>query len=299
MIGLLLMFSMGMASASGVTLQEASCIALLESFAVISSDENSDTVFLMDRQTGALTEVALKSSWFSKKIDDMEDSTPWSPNSFVTVMSQSRTKSGKRNAARENIILVTANGRRQVPEVKVMSRVSLRDSLVSHLELHLKDIVVNLEAIDAGKPGEGGINVEGIVKWREKLFLGLRGPSSQVGGAFVISIENPAEVFLNQLPKFAKPIILPAPTGYGVRGMSPYSNGDVLIILGPEGDQIGLPFELISWNPRTGHVRDLSNAEFRKIGRPEALAYDGKGGIYVVQDLEDASTESPLVHIKL
>ena len=103
-----------------------------------------------------------------------------------------------------------------------------------------------------------GLNIEGMVVARGKLFAGLRAPTLDAK-AFVIAI-NVDRLFDRGEPineGDVRVISVPLGIGRGIRDLAPLSDGKVLVLSGPAQDE-RIPFEI--------HVLDTTDQTATLLG---------------------------------
>lgn len=226
------------------------------------------------------------------KLDDIEDlARGESPDVFYAVTSLSRTKGrGKLKKSRSRLarITLTPCGER-IANVEVFphnksNEQSLRDGLLSSLRANIH--VSNPKALDLPPP-DGGVNVEGAVRWGDDLLLGLREPLTKDGDAIVVPLRAVGALFAeSRRLNFGEPLVIPGAGGLGIRSLA--ENGDhLLVLLGPRSGEAERKFRLLHWNPDTGAARNATEWDISRAIRPEGIAVDTKGNLIVVNDLPE------------
>ncbi|MBM4020117.1 MAG: DUF3616 domain-containing protein [Planctomycetes bacterium] len=281
-------------------LVEASAVAVCAggSAAVVAGDEARDRLWGVGTER-LLTRWELPFPPGTPPLDDVEALAPWGEHQLFIMCSQSRTKPHARaKPERGRLALATLSAdARQITAVRVWDGV--REALLAHLAAEAREFIADLGALADGTPLTGGLNVEGLAAWHGQLLVGLRSPAAR-GGALVVPIRNPQELAAGGeavRPEFGKPLLLPAATSEGIRGLT--GDGEtVLALLGPaaEGNQ---PPRILRWNPASGEVRRLSARGLDAIAKPEGIALDAQGRLLVVQDLSPPIKDPVLFRLEL
>ncbi|MFQ5438649.1 MAG: DUF3616 domain-containing protein [Paracoccaceae bacterium] len=146
------------------------------------------------------------------RLGDLEGLARGKDGYFYAVTSHSRTTSGKRHKSRERIVRLRLTG----------DEVSTFD-VYGHL---ITDIIRAYPVLGASvaspyAKGRRGFNIEGLCfdADRERLLIGLRGPVLN-GASVVLVLENPAQVFGGEKPRFADRLIRLGMAGEGIRSLS-------------------------------------------------------------------------------
>jgi hypothetical protein len=115
---------------------------------------------------------------------------------------------------------------------------------------------------DGGPDKAGGANVEGIAVWKDRMYLGFRGPSIN-GNAYALSAPLGA-VFESPLVELdAKDHEIALGDKTGIRDLAAVDNG-LLILTGPvnEPDEkdkdVKVERSIFHWNPETGKLDRLA-----------------------------------------
>jgi hypothetical protein len=128
-------------------------------------------------------------------------------------------------------------------------------------------------ALFKDKPLEnGGITIEGIAIYKDRLLAGFRGPSVDGKGAVILSAA--LGHFFDGQAADAKVHFVPLGPGRGVRDLAPYDNG-ILILAGPVGDVEGT-YSVFWWDGASAEaklLRDLPayRSKKDKQWKPEGL----------------------------
>ena len=275
------------APAGRVDLVEASGIAVRGKgkVAIVGGDETTDRLWAVSLDDFAVRwELRLPKD--TPILDDIEALAPYGDHSLFVSCAQSRTKNREKDKPQRNrLAFVTlSEDARRIARIRVYQR--LRRHLIMHLAGRGRDLFENPGAIAMNGPNRGGLNVEGMAWWRDKLLLGLRSPVAK-GGAVVIGIREPLKLFQvgaeGRAPNFGNPMVLPTKPGESIRDMTATDDG-ILILLGDQTDVPGPGFRLVRWRPDTNELEDVRAKEFEAVPQPEGIALDPQGHLLVVQD---------------
>jgi hypothetical protein len=131
---------------------------------------------------------------------------------------------------------------------------------------------------------ENGLDIEGVVVFRRKLYVGMRGPVVD-NIALVPAIAMTPEFGVDEAGMFVHFVDL---GGLGVRDMTRWSSG-ILILAGPVNGADS-PFRLLQWKPRrTGKIQKPETLRELRAGsdHPEgicSLSRAGADGLIVLYD---------------
>jgi hypothetical protein len=115
-----------------------------------------------------------------------------------------------------------------------------------------------------------GLTIEGVAVKGDRLFAGFRSPSLDNGRAAVLSVRLSALFGTN--PADAKLYQLPLGKGQGVRDLTPYASG-FLVLVGPAANGRGV-YTIYWWDgasENTRHLRDLADVTSNGKRKAEAL----------------------------
>ena len=150
---------------------------------------------------------------FGRKLNDLEGLSSDNDGFIYAITSHSLTKKGKSQPSRNQLLRFKIKGN-NVTDINVYEQ--LRDVLQQADEL--KDAIEH----ETGKRIDfNELNIEGLAYSTDDgtLKLGLRGPIAG-GKSIILVIENPAQVFTENVPPvFGEPILLELEGG-GIRGLS-------------------------------------------------------------------------------
>jgi ankyrin repeat protein len=294
------------APADAVPLIEASGMAVRGGgrVAVIGGDETPDRLWGVNLDD-ADERWPLTFPVGTPPLDDIEALAAWGEREVWVITSLGRTKNkSKEKPERSRLALVTLSAdARTVERVRVVE--NLRAALVAHLTGPARDFFSKPDAVVAGNPNEGGLNVEGLAVCGGRLLLGLRSPVARTGAAVIVPIANPEALLEGSdaaallapaarvpadagaagvRPQFGPPLLVEAREGEGIRDMAAAEGGSILVLLGARTDANEAPFRLVRWDPATGGTTALDVPGFADIPRPEGIAIDTSGRLLIVQD---------------
>jgi len=116
-----------------------------------------------------------------------------------------------------------------------------------------------------------GVTIEGVAVIGKRLFAGFRGPSLENGLSPVLSVSTDA--LFGQGPPEPKLSLLPLREGHGVRDLTPWEDG-LLVLAGPTGDEAG-SYRVYWWSGKTESVQFLADitkvTDASKQRKPEAI----------------------------
>ena len=217
-------------------------------------------------------------------LDDLESLAPWKEHGLFAATSQTRTKTKeKARPARNRLALVTLTpDARRVVGVRVYE--NLRGDLLRYLTVRCGDLLENVQALVLRGPNDGGLNVEGLAVWRDRLLLGLRSPLTP-DGPIVVPVANPETLFEGgEPPRFDAPVVLPAGPGEAIRGMTEGGEDTILVLLGPGTDAPGPAQRIVRWWPAENRLEEVNLPALKGIERAEAMALDADGRLLLVTD---------------
>ncbi len=217
-------------------------------------------------------------------LDDLESLAPWGEHNLLAATSQTRTKNKeKTRPARNRLALVSLTpDARRVVGVRVYE--NLRGDVLRYLTIRYGNLFEHVQAIVMRGPNDGGLNVEGMAVWRDRLLLGLRSPLSG-GKPVVLPVTNPeAVVEGGRPPAFAAPIVLPAEPDEAIRGLTEGPDETILVLLGAGSDAPGPPQRLVRWWPQANRLEEVKVPALEGMKRAEGLAVDAEGRLVLVTD---------------
>jgi hypothetical protein len=133
---------------------------------------------------------------------------------------------------------------------------------------------------------ENGLDVEGVLAWRNRLFLGLRGP---VIATRAVIVELPLKSALRRPGKGMRKHFLDL-GGLGVRDLC-HDGKDVLILAGPV-TSTGGPFRLFRWRPKRRSKQPKLLHQWKlKQENPEGICVLERGGQRGLLVLHDSPKE--------
>jgi hypothetical protein len=113
-----------------------------------------------------------------------------------------------------------------------------------------------------------GLTIEGVAVKGERLFAGFRSPSLDNGRAAILSVRLGA--LFGKDPADAKLYQLPLGDGQGVRDLTPYASG-FLVLAGPAADGGG-SYEIYWWDGESENIRRLRDLADVTSGKRKAEA---------------------------
>ena len=284
---------------SYVALVEASGLAIRGggTAAIVCGDETPDRLWGVNlANTDARWQLIFADR--TPPLDDLEALAPWGEHDVVALCSLSRTKTRLKDPAkRKRLALVRlASDARTVLGISVYE--NLRRDVLRALEGPAGTQLREPDALSAGGPNNGGLNVEGLAVWQGRLLLGLRSPTT-VAGPIVLPITNPEEVFAGHPPRFDDAVIVPAGPDEGIRSMTAGPDGAVLILLGPVTDAPGPAQRLIRWWPETSRVQDLTVPGLADVSPVEGISLLANGRLLAVSDYKPPLPGPVLHHLAI
>jgi hypothetical protein len=166
---------------------------------------------------------------------------------------------------------------------------SLRDQLMDFIEKNLGD-EVDVVRMRNLPPDQGGLNIEGLAYYNEKVYLGIRSPLTKNGEALIVTLGHPLKN--PQLLSVTKVKL----NHNGIRGLDQDKDG-LLILSGPSDDKIN-SFGLNRYNPDLGILSDLRYAGFENVKRPESLVKDTDGSLILFQDFKVEEDQDVIIRLK-
>jgi hypothetical protein len=203
---------------------------------------------------------------------------------YYVIGSHGLNKSGKHQPSRYFLYRVKVDESSGVPDdygssSKASTVVEKTTSISSLLS---KDGTLSQHT--AQKPGEGGVNIEGLAINRDRLFIGFRGPI--VGNGAIVADVPVSGAFAGH-DLAAKMYTVDLGAGQGVRDLVAIDRG-VLILSGPQ-ERVPGEAGIFLWRPgsKPDRVADLGTFD-NDVGQPEALLVLSQSGgnlkLLVMQD---------------
>jgi len=254
---------------------EASGVCRVGDSIVVASDEDSNALWMVDRDLVTATRIKIKGA----KWDDVEDLTPVDDRRFFVMTSHARTKSGKRKPEREQLLLLTKSG----DKVEVSRSWSLREAIISALEKHVSD-EIELETVESQSPESGGLNAEGAVYHGGAIYIGLRSPITTRSEGLLLKIANAKAMLEGATPQINEVYRLPL-VKRGIRGLT--AQGTELLVLAGTPDDTDKTFSLFRWSQTAKQPQGMTWPGFDRLLRPEGISLEKTGSLLVVQDFEE------------
>jgi hypothetical protein len=217
------------------------------------------------------------------KLDDLEAMAIDRNGYIYAITSHTRTeRRGRLSPARQKLVRFRIEGERVTDS-----------ALASELKsvIAASDPVLDKAAKAKDRGATEGLNIEGLSFNRDgdQLWLGFRSPLKDKR-AIVVAIENPQEIFEQEVPQLAKQQILLNLDGAGIRGIAYAPRLDGYLILAAREDK-KRSFKLWFWSGNRSDVarkvkirglKDLRNAEGItpvRLGEAEGiLIFSDEGG---------------------
>ncbi len=210
---------------------------------------------------------------FKKDIEDLEAITS-DGNIVYGITSHSLSRKNGRKLSRERFIMFKYDDG-AIKEFHMYSDLK-RDLAFSFPELAKKSAFYTSE-----------INIEGLSfdKETQTLIIGFRAPVVD-GEAMLLAIENPQEIFLqNMKPKFSKPIRLKL-DGMGIRDITYDEGKKGFWIIAGSSNERDANFSLWFWNRQNNEVKLMKNHP--DIGFGEGITVINRDsnlpGLFIVED---------------
>lgn len=166
----------------------------------------------------------------------------------------SRRKNKPNDASYIVVRINAASGAVDGRSVKWRNAIFKSDKLANYAGKSLKD---------GGPDQAGGVNVEGIAVWKDRMYLGFRGPSVS-GNAYALSAPLKAVFDDPKVELDAKDHAIALGDKTGIRDLAAVDSG-LLILTGPvnepdEKDNKDVRVErlIFHWNPETGKLDRLA-----------------------------------------
>jgi hypothetical protein len=264
---------------------EASGLCKMGDALVIAGDEEPSSVWITQGQSSSQKIKVKGAKW-----DDVEGLATMDVNKFFATTSHSRTKKGKRKPEREQLMLLSKNGR----QIEVINSWSLREKILAQLKKS-HSTVLDMETVEAAAPDEGGLNIEGLAYHSGKLYLGLRSPVTSKGEALILVIKNADALLDGKAPLFDKTMNVRL-SGKGIRSLDTLKNG--LFILAGSSNDTDETFSLKQFNFEPGTLQNFSLAGFSKLLRPEGVVAYEDGSVIFVQDFQEPQDQEIIVRLK-
>jgi hypothetical protein len=196
------------------------------------------------------------------KLDDLEAMAIDRNGYIYAITSHTRTeRSGRLSSARQKLVRFRIEGDRVTDS-------ALGPELKSFIAAC--DPLLDKAARAKGRDKTEGLNIEGLAfnRDRDQLWIGFRSPLKDKQ-AIIVVIENPQEIFEQEVPQLAKQEILLDLDGAGIRGLSYAPRLDGYLILAAREDE-KRSFKLWFWSGNRSDVaqkvkikglKDLRRAE--------------------------------------
>jgi hypothetical protein len=229
------------------------------------------------------------------KLDDLE-AMAIDRNGYVyAITSHSRTeRTGRLSSARQKLVRFRVEGDRVTdsavaPELK--SFIAACDPLLD-------------KAIRAKGRGEtGGLNIEGLAFNRDgdQLWIGFRSPLKNKR-AIIVVVENPQEIFEQEVPQLDKQEILLDLDGAGIRGLAYTPRLDGYLILAAREDK-KKSFNLWFWsgnrNEAARKVKIKGPKDLRRAEGITPVKFGDADGILIFSDEGETARGTPGRYILL
>ncbi len=210
---------------------------------------------------------------FKKSIEDLEAITS-DGNIVYAVTSHTFTKSNKRKGSREKLLMFSYEDG-AIEDFYSYGR--LKKDLYERFPDIFKDDIFSTNVMD----------IEGLSMDPKSgaLLVAFRAPLLG-GDAFIISIKNPKEIFLNEeKPDFAKPIRLDF-NGLGIRDITYDAQKDAYWVIAGGSNNRTLKFELWFWDKKNSKTSLVKNQP--DIGYAEGITLintqSSKPALFIVED---------------
>ena len=265
--------------ASEEFIPEASGSAKVGGALVISGDEEPKALWV--RKNNILEKVKVKgAAW-----DDMEALATLNENQFFGMTSHSLTKKGKQKPEREQLFLFSLEDK-----ITVLKSWSLRENILKFLEKNYGS-VLDMNEVRTASPDEGGLNVEGMTYFGNKLYLGLRSPVTNHGQAIVLVLSQPAE-----RPEVTETFTLNLGEK-GIRGLE--TKSDQLVVLSGSKNDVDEKFGIHLLNPVTRAMSVWRVPGFEQLIRPESVVLESEQALIFVQDFEEVQNQEVIIELSI
>lgn len=266
--------------------ENISGLVVTEKFAALATDEGT-AIQILPKQGKAF--VSEQNGMVNLTTDGLEldlEGLAWSEPYLYAIGSHSKKRkkiaadqSEKKNLARLTPI-IEESSRNQLFQIEL----SPAGKVLGIRSMSLMPFISENEILApfAALPSkENGIDIEGIAVTKEHLYLGFRGPVLRGNYATILEFKLNAKKFKLKKPEL-KLVNL---GGLGIRDMVATSNG-VKLLAGPV-NEIPALYQVFEWQ-QTNQFSELKPTITVKQkmleGKPEAIAYDEKGQLWMAQD---------------
>lgn len=258
---------------------EASGSAKVDGTLVISGDEEPKALWI--RKNDVLEKVKVKgAAW-----DDMESLATLDETRFFGMTSHSLTKKGKQKPEREQLFLFSLEDK-----ITVLKSWSLRENILKFLEKNY-GTVLDMNEVRTASPDEGGLNVEGMTYFGNKLYIGLRSPITSNGQAIVLVLSNPTE-----RPEVTESFTVNLDEK-GIRGLE--TKSDKLVVLSGSKNDVDEKFGIHLLNPVTRALSVWRVPGFEQLIRPESVVLESEQALIFVQDFEEVQSQEVIIQLSL
>ena len=217
-------------------------------------------------------------------------------NGYVyAVTSYSHTKNkGRMSPTREKLVRFRIHG-------DIVTDATLVSNFKSYITAH--DPVLREAISEKYAKHAEGLNIEGLAfnKEGDQLLFGFRNPLKD-NKAIILALENPAEVFNHEVPRFGKLLLIDL-DGAGIRGLTYDPRLSGYLILARREDKKKMPFELWFWGgnrenvARRVYIKGVENLRRAEAVTPVTL--DDIEGILIFSDEGNIRKNKPSSYIFL
>jgi Protein of unknown function (DUF3616) len=285
----------GIANPSGAVALNA------DEFIVADDEDNQLRIYNRNQPDEPAQAIAL-SKVFKGIIEDGEDleidieSGALIGNTYFWLGSHSTSRKGKNRPARQRLLAVSLDDKKQVSAVG-----KIYTDLLDDLENDERFEAFQLDkAREISPKAIGGLSIEGLAATPERtLLIGFRNPlaGGTVKGevlvnakALLVELHNPFEVIQGGTAEFGDPLELDL-GGFGIREITHWQGDDYLIIAGPyHGNEASEErdaelFRMYRWTKSTGKLSEIQDSALADFNVEAAIFYpDNTSEVQLLSD---------------